>query len=265
MAAHALAAGRKAQTSVRNPQLPVERGVALQAKLSPFAPHQQHSIRAAVRIVADDATFNFHRRMLEDVRPALLHVALNTGFPTRFVQTGPVEGAVRRVAIGTLHQAFRHAMMNRQGELGLNGAMAGETECRLGLLQQTVVQPADFVRQARRLEKVALRVAEISFALILDCLHEMSGVAFVARHPMRNVRRVFEEFLLLAAGVAQEAVGRVLFRVGAKMKDGILLQSGRDLGVDAEREDGLLLERPRDLALVALRRLYGVRVAFPGP
>jgi len=90
----------------------------------------------------------------------------------------------------------------------------------------------------------------------------MSGVAFVARHPMRNVRRVFEEFLLLAAGVAQEAVGRVLFRVGAKMKDGILLQSGRDLGVDAEREDGLLLERPRDLALVALRRLYGVRVSF---
>jgi len=33
---------------------------------------QEHAIGIAVRIVADHATLDFHRRMLEDVRPSLL-------------------------------------------------------------------------------------------------------------------------------------------------------------------------------------------------
>ena len=62
-------------------------------------------------------------------------------------------------------------MMNRQRELSLNRAMTGKAERGLGLLQQAAVQPTDLVRQARYLEEVALRIAEIPFALIFDLLH----------------------------------------------------------------------------------------------
>src|SRR5580700_5649636 len=76
------------------------------------------------------------------------------------------------------------------------------------------------------------------------------------------MRRVFEEFLLLAADVAGHAACRVFFCVGAKMKNGKLFQRIRNLGIDAEREDGMLLHRPRRLALIALRRLNRIRVSF---
>src|ERR1700722_7035120 len=116
--------------------------------------------------------------------------------------------------------------MNGQRELGLNRPVTSKTKRRLRLLQQAVMQPANLIRQARRLKKISLRVAEISFALIFDFFHQVRGVALIARQTVRSVGRVFEEFLLLAADMTQQTVRRVFLRVGAKVKDGKLLQCG---------------------------------------
>ena len=80
MAARALAAGLEAEAAVRHAGLIMEPGVALQAKLPPLAPYQQHAVGAAVRGMARGAALHFHRRMLIDVRPALFRVAVHTGF-----------------------------------------------------------------------------------------------------------------------------------------------------------------------------------------
>src|SRR5689334_22300231 len=105
--------------------------------------------------------------MFEDVRPALFNVTLHASLPVRLSQTREVEGAVRAVAIGAFYEPLRNAVVNRQRELGLNRAMAGEANRRLRLLQQAVMEPANLVRQVWSLKEVALRVAEIAFALIL--------------------------------------------------------------------------------------------------
>ena len=81
MAAGTLATGLEAQAAVRSRGLGVEAGVALQAELPAFPPHQHEVIGAAVGIVADHAAFHPHGRMLINVGPALLHVALDAGLP----------------------------------------------------------------------------------------------------------------------------------------------------------------------------------------
>src|ERR1700733_4138888 len=265
MAAGTLAASLEAEARVRHARLTVESVVALQAELAAFTPHQQHAIGAAVRIVAGSAAFYLCRRMLVDAGSALFHMALDASLKVRFVEAGQVRRAVRVVAVRTLHQVLRHAVMNGQRELSLNRPVTSKTKRWLGLLQQAVMQPANLIRQARRLEEIALRVAEISFALIFDFFHQMSGVALVARQTVRSVRRMFEEFLLLAADMTKQTVGRVFLRVGAKVKDGKLLQRSRNLLIDAEGEDGMLLERVRGLALVTLGGLNGIGVSFPRP
>jgi hypothetical protein len=82
---------------------------------------------------------------------------------------------------------------------------------------------------------------------------------------MGNVGRVLKRLLLLAADVAEHAMGSILFRSRAKVKDGELLQGGSDLGVDRERKDGMFFERPLSLAFIALSCLDGVGVRFAGP
>ena len=182
--------------------LTVERGVALQAELPALTTHQEHAVGVAVRIVADHATLNSYRRMLEDVRPALLHVALDAGLPVRLVQAGPVQTAVRTVAVGALHQSFGDTVMDRQGKLGFDRAVTGVAGLRLGLLEQAVVQPADLVRKLRDLEEVGLRVGKAALALVLDFVHQVRGVALVAGKAVRGVLGVGEGILLLARDVA---------------------------------------------------------------
>ena len=87
MAANAFAARLESQAAVRYCALRVESGMALQAEMAGFAPHQEHVVGAAVGIVTGDAPLNFHRGMLVDKRPALLHVALHAGFQCRIGST----------------------------------------------------------------------------------------------------------------------------------------------------------------------------------
>lgn len=206
-----LAAGLKTQPAMGHTGLVVIPGVALQAKLPPFTPHQQHAVGAAVRGVASGATLHFRRRVLIDIRPALLRMAVHATLKIRFVQAGVVQRAVRIVAVAALDQALRHAMMHGQRKLRLHGAMAVEAQRRLRLLQQAALQPANLVRKLRHLIEMALRRTQVAFALVFHFLHQVRGVALIAGQTMRYVCRVLEEFLLLAADVTQQATGGVLF------------------------------------------------------
>jgi hypothetical protein len=101
----------------------MEAGVALQAELPPFTPHQQHAIGAAVGIVADHASFHPHRRVFIKIRSALFHVALDAGLPPRVIQTSAIDAAVWIVTVRTLYQLFRYAVMHGQGKQRLDVAM----------------------------------------------------------------------------------------------------------------------------------------------
>ena len=160
VAAGALAAGLKAQAAVRERGLSVEAGVTLQAELPAFPPHQHQAIGAAVGIVADHAAFHPHGRVLINVGPAFFHVALDAGLPVGGIQAGAIDAAVRVMTVRTLHQALRHPVVHRQGELRLDVAMAGKAQIRLGLLQQAAVQPAHRFGKLRHLEESCLRVRQ---------------------------------------------------------------------------------------------------------
>lgn len=126
MAAGALPARLKAQTAVRYPILAMEAGVTLQAEHPAFPSHQQHAIRTAVRIVADDAAFNPYSGMLVDIGAAFFYVALNAGLPVGGIEAGTIDAAVRVMTIRTLEESFRHPVMHWQGELCLDVSMAGK-------------------------------------------------------------------------------------------------------------------------------------------
>jgi hypothetical protein len=70
-------------------------------------------------------------------------VTFDAGFKIRLVEAGHIHGSVRIVAVSTLHRTLGHTMMNGQGELSLNSSVPTKAECRLGLLQQAVVQPRE--------------------------------------------------------------------------------------------------------------------------
>ncbi len=211
MAAGALAAGLKAEPAVRHACLIVVSGMALQAELPPFAPHQQHAIGAAVRGMANGAAFYLQRRVFMDEWPALFRVAVDAGLRIRLVQAGAIQRAMRIVAVAALHQALRDAMVYRQRKLRLHRAVAVKAQRGLGLLQQTAVQPAHLVGNLRHLEKVALWRTQVALALVFDFSHQVRGVALVARKPMGRMGRMLKKILLLAAGVAKKAMRGVLF------------------------------------------------------
>src|ERR1700685_1453889 len=98
MAAGTPAASLEAEARVRHACLTVESVVALQTELAAFAPHQQHTIRAAVRIVAGSAAFHFRRRMLVDEGSALFHMALDAGLKVRLVEAWHGRGSLGGVA-----------------------------------------------------------------------------------------------------------------------------------------------------------------------
>lgn len=244
VAADALAARLKSQASVRNTGLRVKPGVALQAELPAFAPHQQHAIGTAVRVVADHASFHLGRRVLEYIRPAFLDVALHASFRTRMVQAGDIFRAVRIVAVRTFQEPFGNAVVLGQSELRLNSLVADKTQRRLRLLQQAVVQPARFIGQLRHLKEVRLRRKQCAFAGVFHFIDQMGRVALAARQAVARVRGLGKVVLLLAGVVAGEAARGIFF--GASLK----------------RKNRMLDEGFGHFRIVAMRGLHGIAVRF---
>ena len=247
MAASAFTAGLKSQSAVRHGSLRMESGVALQAELTAFAPHQEHPVATAMRVVAGDAAFHFHSGMFIDERTPFFDVTIHTGFRARIIQAGKILRAVRVVAIRALHQAFRNTMMIRQREFGLHGLMACEAERWFRLLQQAVVQPARLVGDLRQLEEMRLRIAHIAPAVVFDLVDQMGGVALIAGNPVARMFRVCEELLLFAGDMAGQTARRVF------------------IGCPTKREQGKIFQRFGGRCVVTVRSLYSVGVRFCGP
>jgi hypothetical protein len=87
MTPRAFSTGLKSEPAVRRLAQIVETGMALQTQLPPFASHEQHTIRGAMRTMTRGATFHLCRRMFVDIWAALLNVALNTSFRLSLHQT----------------------------------------------------------------------------------------------------------------------------------------------------------------------------------
>ena len=223
VAARAFTAGLESKPPVRHTILAMEPGVALQAKLSSLASYQEHPVGVAVRVVARGAALHFDRRVLEYERTAFLRVAVHAALEIRLVQARMVQRTMWVVAIRALRQSFGHAVVHWLGKFCLHIAMAVEAQHRLRLFEQTAVQPANFVRDLWDLKEMPLRRLQVSLASVFYLCNQMRRVALVARHPICDVRGVLEIFLLLAAYVAQQAMGGIFFGVRAEMKDWELL------------------------------------------
>ena len=247
MAADALAAGLVSEFAVRRSQLAVESGMALQAELPAFAPDQKHAVGAAVRIVAGDASFDFHRRMLEYERPALFDVAIHAGFRARLVEGGHVLRTVRVVAVRTLHQPLGNAMVFGLRELRLHRLVAVVAQGGLGALEHAVMPPAIFIGDLRKLEEVALGITHVAFCGVLHFIDQMGGVALVAGNAVAGVLGMLEQDSLLAGNVAGKASCGVFLRAALK------------------RENRVLHQRLGYIGIVTVRRLTGSLCAFPGP
>ena len=109
--------------------------VALQAKRETRGPDQQARIHGAMRQVTTLAAHRLSRLVFEDERAALIDVALEAGLLVRerllascgrlSHAPGGREPAMRIVAIGTLHEALVHAMLERHRELRADGVVTG--------------------------------------------------------------------------------------------------------------------------------------------
>jgi len=114
--------------------------VALQAQQVHVAQLQHVRIRSAVHQVAGLAAVNLHGRVFVHKRPLLIRVAgeadliLRRGSSHLF---GP-HRAMRVVAVGALHQALVHAVVERHIELRLLRQMARIAKLGLGLHQQEI-------------------------------------------------------------------------------------------------------------------------------
>jgi len=180
MTARTLSTGLEAEPSMGNAGLSMETGVALQAQLASFTPHQKHAVGAAMGIVASRAALHLHRGVLVNVGPALFLMAIQAAVKSRPVQAVVIDGTMGIVAISALDHSFRNPMVHRESELGLHGPVTVEAECWLRLFEQAAVQPADFVGQLRHLIEVSLRVLTVSLALVFDFGDQVRGMALIA-------------------------------------------------------------------------------------
>ena len=162
--------------------------VALEAQQALLPARQKHSIHASVGRVARRAAFHLYGRVLEYKRPALLGMALGASLPSALSKRGAIGSAMRVVAIGTFHQAFRHAVMGRQRELRLNVAVASIAEFRLGFFQQTAVQPASLLGQPGHGEERGLRHFRACGPRIPRRLHQVRRMAVIAGYAVHRVR-----------------------------------------------------------------------------
>jgi len=150
--------------------------MALQAQQSLLTALQQEVVHTSVGSVARRTTFHPHDRVLINKRAALLHVAADAGLPIGLGQLEVIHGAVRVVAIRTLHETLGNPMMFRQRELRLHGPVAGIAKLRLRLLQQAVRQPGILFVQPGDGEEGGL--GRLKFGLpCIRHLNRMDGMA----------------------------------------------------------------------------------------
>ena len=83
-----------------------------------------------------------------------------------------------------------------------------------------------------------MRISEISFALILDFVYQVSSVALIARQPMGTVGRMFEQFLLLTTGVAKKAVRGVSLVSERKRKMGYCFRAAETFSLTPKEKIG---------------------------
>jgi hypothetical protein len=231
----------KAQTGVRN----IRREwihVALQAQQTLLAADQQLAIHASVRSVARSAAFYFHGRVLEDKGSAFLCVAVSAGFRSILAKRCEIGASMGVVAIGTLHRAFRHAMMRRQRELSLNVAVASKTQFRLRLLKQTVVEPAILLWELWHGEESGLRDTQIHSLRIPRRLDQMRRVTIHTSDAVLHMVRMVKGRLVPAALMALQTPLRIL--LGITMEGENEFRGGCGLGV------------------VSVRGFLGIRVRF---
>ena len=102
VAADAFSAGLESQPAVWHGGLSMKACVALQTELAAFAAHQEHPVGAPVRVMARNAAFDAHSRVLINVRTALFHVAIDAHLLAGFIEARGVQASVWIVAIRAL-------------------------------------------------------------------------------------------------------------------------------------------------------------------
>src|ERR1035437_509957 len=159
------------------------RAVALVAELIDVGNIQQPGILRAMWCVAARASLALDHCMLKHPGAACLRVAL--GADHVLVSCGPhivrVERAVSVVAVGALHQAFVHLVMEWHAELRLDVGVALVAKLRLRGLQQFLFGVARVHAMAtratyaalgmRRTLKVRMRASVAAQAGLVDLLH----------------------------------------------------------------------------------------------
>ena len=119
----ALAAGLESEPAVRRLRQKMKARMTLQAQLPAFSAHEQHAVGRSVRIVACHAAFHLRCRVLVNIRSALLHMALDTGFRGGFHETRRIESAVSTVTIRAFHQTLWYSVVYRLSKLTSNSAV----------------------------------------------------------------------------------------------------------------------------------------------
>jgi len=189
--------------------------MALQAQQPLLTALEQEVVHASVGSVASRATLDSDNRMFIDERAALLHVALDAGLPTGFGQLEVVHGAVRSVAIRTLHKTLGDPVMFRQRELRLDGAMAAKAKLGLRRLQDAVRSPESLFVQPWNREELGLRGLELGLPGMSQ-IHRMRRVAVNAGDAGGQVDRMSKRILPFSALVAAKALLRVLLGVAVE-------------------------------------------------
>jgi len=131
-------------------------GVTFEAEKIDLAALEKLGIGGAVRGMASAATLGAHHGVLDGVRTGLAGVAFKTDGVARSARTdlAKIEGAVWIVAITASDQAFIHSVVDRPGEIRLDGKVAGKTKQGFGRPQE---RPLD----GGLVDRVTIRAADI--------------------------------------------------------------------------------------------------------
>lgn len=134
--------------------------MALQAKHVDGAEFEQVRVGRTVSDVAGGTTVDFHRSVLENEGAMLLDVALEANCVLRGGGSHLLrgDGAMRVMAVSTLHEAFINAMVEGHGELRLLLQMTRVAKLGLRLNQQRLLC-------LRMMRRVAGNAAHIGLAV----------------------------------------------------------------------------------------------------
>jgi len=161
--------------------------------------------------MAGNAAIDSAGWMLMKEWAAFFAVARDAGLGRLVEQAGVVRCSVGIMAIGTIHEAFRHTMVNRKREFPLNGAMTRVTQRRLRGFQEAVSKPLRLIGLGIHLEDSRLNRLQIPFALIPRFIDQMRAVTGIARDSVSRMFGMGETLLQFSNLMASEAAIRVLF------------------------------------------------------